>query len=275
MKPAIADYQTKIYCLRIVPNWGDAIYLTGHVKDLVIGSNTYRTDYGYEFTGQSSNSTFAPGSLDITGIADLAGVDYDEIISGVFDNARIYAFATTWTNPVEDEEPIGLAFMGRITLQDTRYKAEVMMAIDALNQVVGDTYSAACPKKFGGQEFAGCGIDLAAITVTGAITGVVSNSQFSDSGRTEDDDYFGEGTISFTTGANAGLKPMEIKTYTGASGTIIVHEAFHYPVTIGDQYSMIPGCRKRKSDCIDKWNNIVNFGGFSFIPTSSQYQSRG
>lgn len=277
MKPVVADYRYKIYCIRIVPLWGNPVYLTSHVRDIVAGANTYLSGSGYEFSGQVLDTSLAPGVIDLKGIADIAGIDYDEIVSGVFDNSRVYCFATTWNNPVEDEEPIGLAFMGKTRIDDDRYTTELMMLIDVLNQTVGKTYGTQCPKKFGGQEFAGCKVDLGPITVTGTITSVVDNANFSDSSRTEIDDYFGEGTIAFTTGANAGLKPIEIKVYDLDSngGNITTHESFHYPVQVGDQYTMIPGCRKRLEDCRDKWNNVVNFGGFSFIPTSSQYQSRG
>ena len=274
MKPAVADYRYKIHCIRIVPLWGDPVYLTSHVRDVVIGANTYLSGSGYEFSGQSLDTSLAPGVIDLKGIADIAGIDYNEIVSGVFDNARVYCFATNWRAPVVDEEPIGLAFMGKTKIDDQRYTIELMMLIDVLNQTVGKTYTAQCPKKFGGQEFAGCKFDTVSVTVTGIITGVTSNSVFVDSARGEAPDYFGEGTIAFTTGSNAGLKPQEIKVHS-AGGNIQTHEAFHYPVAIGDAYVMIPGCRKRLEDCRDKWNNVVNFGGFSFIPTSSQYQGRG
>jgi uncharacterized phage protein (TIGR02218 family) len=270
MKPAVADPKYKIHCLKIVPLWGSIIYLTDHPRDIVIGANTYKTDSGYEFTGLAAEGNMAPGVIDLSGIADIAGIGYDQIVSGVFDNARVYLFATTWRTPVVDEEPLGVAFMGKITFKDERYSAELMMMVDALNQSVGKTYTPSCPKKFGGQEYAGCKVALGPITVTGTLTSVTSASQFADSARAEAVDYFAEGTIAFTTGANAGLKPQEIKAHT-AGGSILTHEAFYYPVVIGDAYSMIPGCRKRLADCRDKWNNVVNFGGFSFIPTQSTY----
>lgn len=274
MKPATADRRYRVHCLRIVPLYGSTVYLTDHVRNLVMGGHTYRTDSGYEFTGQAAEASMAPGMLDLSGIAGLAGIDYDTIASGVFDNARVYAFATTWLTPTEDEEPLGLAFLGKTTLRDARYTAEMMMAIDALNQSTGKTYTAMCPKAFGGQEYAGCGIALAPITVTGTLTSVTSASVFRDSTRTEAADYFGEGTIAFTTGDNAGLKPMEIKTHA-ADGTLTLHEALHYLPQVGDAYTLIPGCRKRQEDCRDKWNNIDNFGGFSFIPVQSTYTKTG
>ena len=126
----------------------------------------------------------------------------------------------------------------------------------------------------GGQEFAGCKVNLAPLTVTGTLTGVTSNSVFQDTARTEALDYFGEGSIAFTSGANAGLKPLEIKSYA-ADGTITTHEPFFYTVAVGDAYTMIPGCRKRLEDCRDKYNNVLNFGGFANMPTSSDYLTRG
>jgi hypothetical protein len=67
------------------------------------------------------------------------------------------------------------------------------------------------------------------------------------------------------------------------AGGITTHEAFHYPVVVGDAYTMIPGCRKRQEDCRDKWEpilltgkgNIDNFGGFSWVPTQSTYSKVG
>lgn len=274
MKTATANPQYKIHCLRIVPQWGATVYLTDHPRDLVMNGRTYQTDSGYQFSGHASEASMAPGVMDLDGIAGIAGISRSEIVSGVFDNARVYSFATTWTSPTEDEEPLGVAIMGKTTLKDTRYTAELMMLVDALNQSVGATYTAPCPKAFGGQEYAGCKVALAPITVTGTITHVTSNSVFRDSARAEAADYFGEGTIAFTSGANAGLKPMEIKTHA-ADGTLTMHEAFHYTVAVGDVYTLIPGCRKRLEDCRDKWNNVVNFGGFSFVPTQSAYSEIG
>lgn len=273
MKSAVADRRYKIHCLRIVPLWGDPVYLTDHPRDVVIGINTYKTDSGYQFSGYASEAGMSPGVMDLDGISGLAGIDRDEIVSGVFDGARVYAFATTWTAPVVDEEPLGVAIMGKATMRDDRYTAELMMLVDALNQSVGKTYSPGCQKTFGGQGYAGCMVDLAPITVTGTITAVTSNAVFRDSARAEAADYFGAGTIAFTTGENAGLKPQKIKTHA-ADGTITLHEPFHYQVAIGDEYTLIPGCRKRQADCI-AWNNIINFGGFSFVPTQSTYRKVG
>ncbi len=275
MKPATVDLHYRTLCLRIVPLTGSPIKLTMHPRDLVMGNGAiYLSASGYEYTGYTASAGLSPSMIDIQGIAGLAGIGADQIVSGLFDNARCYLFAVDWRAPVEDAEPIVSSILGKTTLLDDAYKIEEMGLTDALNQSVGRTYAAGCQKAFGGQEYAGCKVVLAGISVTGTLTAATSASVFRDAGRTEAADWFAAGTVQFTGGANAGLKPLEIKSYA-ADGTIETFEPFYYPVAIGDTYSMIPGCRHRLADCRDKWNKVVNFGGFPYVPTSSQYTQRG
>jgi uncharacterized phage protein (TIGR02218 family) len=275
MKSAVADYQTRVLCLRIVPVTGITVYMTDHPRDLVMSGHTYISTSGYQFTGYDSRADFSPASIDIDGIAGVAGISRAAVASGVFDGALCYVFATTWTSPVEDQEPIVSGVFGKTSLLDDRFQIGGVSLIDALNQSVGQIYGAACPKTFCGQEYGGCMASLAANTVTGTLTGVTSAAVFADSGRSEADDTFGAGTIQFTSGPNAGLKALEIKSFAG--GVITTYEPFYYLPVVGNSYSMVRGCRKRLSDCQNRvgGSNVLNFGGFPWIPTGSTYAQVG
>lgn len=272
MKSAVAAYATRVLCLRILPVTGSPIYLTDHPRDLVMGGHTYLSTAGYEFTGYAATAGFAPASIDIEGIAGASGVTRAAVGSGLFDGARCYVFATSWSAPVEDQEPVVAGIFGSATLLDHRFQIGGVSLVDVLNQSVGQTYGAQCPKVFGGTEYAGCGVSLAANTVTGTLTSVTSASVFTDSARSEPADTFGAGTIQFISGPNAGLKALEIKSF--AAGVITTFEPFYYLPVVGDAYTMVRGCRKRLSDC-QAYSNVVNFGGFPFIPTGSTYSQVG
>jgi len=281
MKSSVADRRYRVMCARIEPVYGSIVRLTDYPRDLTMaGGQIYLSTSGYEFSGYSATDDFSPGAIDLEGVAGASGISRGEIGSGVFDGARVYIFATSWASPVEDQEPITVGIFGETTLLDNRYKITGVNLVDVLAQTVGKSYTAACDKTFCSTGFAGCKASLAANTVTGALTSVTSNLVFRDNSRTEADDIFGAGLIQFTSGPNAGLKAQEIKTY-GADGTITVHEGFYYLPQIGDTYSMVRGCRKRLSDCKTRWNgsttfnNVANFGGFPYIPTSSQYGQIG
>ena len=279
MKSVVADYRYRILCLRIVPVTGSPIYLTDHPRDLVMSGHTYLSTAGYQFTGQSATAGFSPASVDIEGIAGASGLSRAAVGSGLFDGARCYVFATSWAAPVEDQEPVVAGIFGKATLLDHRFQIGGVSLIDALNQTVGQTYGAQCPKLFCGTEYAGCGVSLAANTVTGTLSIVTSASVFYSAARTEAADTFGAGTIQFTSGPNAGLRALEIKSFAG--GVITTFEPFYYLPVAGNAYSMVRGCRKRLSDCQARWNgsgivsNVANFGGFPWIPTGSTYAQVG
>jgi uncharacterized phage protein (TIGR02218 family) len=234
-------------------------------------ATVYEADSGYSATSYSASTNMAASAIDIEGFVGVAGITREQIASGVFDGARVYIFKFNYLNPIEDEEQVTLGLFGRTELVDDRYRIEGASLIDVLGQSVGTAYSPLCTHTFGDAK---CGKSLAAISVTGTLTGVTSGRVFRDSARTEADDWFGSGTIKFTSGANAGLKEQEIKSYA-LDGTITVFESFYYTPSNGDAYVMTPGCRKRKEDCRDKWDNVINAMAFWDMPISGVYFSRG
>lgn len=273
MKTTVADYRTLAVCIRIEAAGGMVVRLTDHLRDLTMSNgDVYQSTSGYEFTGLSSSTSLAPGVIDLQGIVGLAGIERDVIASGVFDGARCYVFATSWAAPVVDEEPLIASILGKTTLSDDRYVIENMGLLDALNQTVGITVTATCRHAFGS---AGCGKDLGPLTVTGTLTHVTDSYTVRDSARAEADDYFGAGTIAFTSGPNMGLRPIQITAHA-VDGTLTLQEPPYYAVTVGTTYTLIPGCRKREiEDCQTKWANRINFGGFTYVPTQSVYTKTG
>ena len=280
MKSAVADYRYRVLCLRIVPVTGSPIYLTDHPRDLTMSGHTYLSTSGYEFTGYSATAGFAPGSLDLQGISGVADISRAQIASGLFDGAVVSIFATSWSAPIEDEEPIVRGIFGKARLEDDRYVIDGLSLIDALNTARNDQFTAQCPKVFLSQGFGGCLVPVAPNTVTGSLTSVSSAALFTDTARGEASDTFAAGTIRFTSGPNAGLKALEIRSFS-AGGVIETFESFYYLPQVGDSYTMQRGCRKRRQDCEARegnsgvFNNIVNFGGFPWVPTGSTYGQWG
>lgn len=276
MKAQVAPYQTLAYCLRIECLNGLVVRLTSYPRSLLMSNgNVYAPGNGYDFTGLITGTSFSPGAMDLEGIVAAGSIERDAVDSGVFDGARLYVFACSWLAPVEDYEPMTACFLGKTTLEDRRYRIEMMQIIDVLGQTTGKKTSPFCSKRFGGQEFAGCKVDLVPLTVAGTLTHVTSQNVFRDDARTEVEDWFGKGTIEFTTGPNVGLRPLEIKEYN-ADGTITTFEPAYYPVEVGHEYTMVPGCRKRPfEDCRDKYDNILNTDADVAMQTASQYGKVG
>lgn len=278
MKSVIADPRTLINCLRIVANDGTTIRFTDYPYPVIASTGgSYQSDNGYQFSGVTQTSEGAGTLVDLEGIISAAGLDVDELKSGKWDGARVYIFATSWTNPIEDEEPIAVGVLGKTALFEARYTAQLMHLIDALNVPTGRDYSALCSwilfdETLDGKTYSyqrsRCQLNIYDYLVIGSITSVVSNGEFVDSTRAEDNDYFSNGSVLFTTGDNVGLASIKIKSHT-TGGNFILHDDTFNTMQVGDQYTMIPGCRKRLvEDCAAKYLNAPNFGGFRYVPTT-------
>lgn len=275
MKSTVAPYETAVTCLRIVCTNGTTIRLTRYPFDLAMSNGqVYLAASGYDFSSVISETSFAASSFDLEGFVGVSGITRDQIASGVFDDARAYLFATSFITPVEDYEPLVASVLGKTTIEDDRYRIEEMALIDLLGQSVVHTYTPSCANVFGGQEHGGCGVDLTAIDVVGAVTSIGSDYVFTDSSRAEAADYFGWGTVQFTSGQNAGLVPIKIRDFA-IGGIFTLYDPPYYPLVIGDAFVAIPGCRKRLEDCRDKYANIVRFGGFPWVPVGSTYRKVG
>lgn len=273
MKAHVADWQTLIHCLRIEPLHGQVVRLTDYPVDLKMSNGeVYLTFAGYQMSDYQVTTDMSGSAIDLEGILGIVGIEREQIAAGVYDNARCYLFATSWAAPVEDEEPITKSILGKANLVDDKFTIEQMSLIDALSQKVGETYNVRCAKTFGqlsGRPLKVCGKDLGPLTVTGSLTAVTDRLICRDASRGEVADWFAYGLITWTSGDNAGLAPMQVKRHE-ADGTLELFEAAPYPMQVGDGYSLTPGCRKRLEDCRDKFNNVLNFGGFSFIPTEAE-----
>jgi hypothetical protein len=294
MKATVADYETRVYCVRIVTVLGTNYRFISYPHDLAMSNgNVYRSDLGYSPTDLVLETTASSSLWDLEGFFDVAGITRDQLNSGLLDNARVYAFATSWANPVEDEEELSLSFMGKTEVRDGKYTIQCMGLTDALLQAVGRSFGPLCPwtlfdetldgntipyqrSRCTGPRSAPDGPVLADYKVTGTLTGVTSNKVFTDSSRAEAAGYFNYGAVKITSGTNAGLPSMRIKKHT-AGGNFELYHAFHYTPDPSDTYEMIPGCNKKKTgqDCVVKYSNGVNYGGFEDMASPEAYNEFG
>jgi uncharacterized phage protein (TIGR02218 family) len=118
-----------------------------------------------------------------------------------------------------------------------------------------------------------CGIDLESITIPGTVDSVTGNRVIFDAVRTETDEWFTAGKLTFTSGLNEGLS-MEVKQ--SVAGQITLHEKMPFAIAAGDTYTIYKGCTKRfAEDCLHKFGNTINFRGFPHLPGHSIYKVGG
>lgn len=159
---------TDVYCMRIVLATGAIYRFTDGINDLVmefknnagvveaITPVTYLSDYGLDLSAFGGSSS-APQDIDVDGMLGYLAMNRIQIASGFFNKAKVFIFATSWADPVEDDEKFFGGYFGEVTVSGGRYKLKLKSQMDALNVNTTRYYTLLCDEKFGGVR---CGVDL-------------------------------------------------------------------------------------------------------------------
>lgn len=249
---------TLAYGLRITRVDTEVFGFTSHDRDVTISSVTYEAGQGLDVTSLSTSSGLSVDNLELTTIDDGTLFTREEVMGGVWQNARFLCFRYNWASPpstLAETEPLCAGTFGAVRVLNGKIVAELRGLQQYLQQPVGAVSSKTCRARFGDAK---CGFDISTRTHTpSTVTAVASREQFTASGRAEASDYFGDGEVVWLTGDNAGIR-HKVKTF--ASGVFTLYIAAEAAIQTGDTFTAIGGCRKRLSDCIAR-SNVLNFQG--------------
>lgn len=249
-------------CVKITAKDSTVYAFTDWPEDLIVSAVTYKTIGGYTASSIKSSAEMNVDNLDIVGYFDANGITIEDIRTGALDNAAVEKFKVNPRSISDGIIKLRAGTLGRETTGDVDYQLEFRGIFDKLQQSIGKVLTTVCRAELFDTQ---CGVNPASFTVTSTITGVTSRAKFQDTTRTEADDYFNNGVITFTSGSNNGYS-REVRDYTLSTGEIETYLPFPYDVTATDAYSMKAGCDKSLADCRDKFSNVVNRRAEDFVP---------
>jgi uncharacterized phage protein (TIGR02218 family) len=256
---------------------GEVVRVTTCARDLLINGEVYRCKEGLNPTAISQEASAAVSNSEVNGTMAAESVDEEELFAGLWDGAFVTVFEVNYRDLSMGILTLQSGNIGEVKAGRSAFTAEVRGVTQRLQTVVGRVFTKSCPWKFGsvGTLYVpACNVDLGPLTVTGALTSFESLREFSDTSRGEADDYFGAGVITFTSGENDGFS-MEVYSFA-SGGDFVLHLPLPFNPAVGDTYSLTPGCRKRfTEDCVGKWSNGPNYGGFPLVPGSDKVLGLG
>ena len=252
-------------CWKVTRRDGSIFGFTDFDKDLTVDSLLYQARSGYTRSAIHTIANLAVDNLDIESAIDSETLSAADLRAGVWDGATVEIFLVNWANLANGKIILKRGTIGEVELKDTVFRAELRGLSQALSQQIVELYTPDCRADLGDAR---CKIDLALLTVTGAITAVTDRRSFADSARGESVNHWNGGLLTWTSGANVGRK-MEIKAF-GSGGTVTLFLPMPSIVAIGDNYSLRPGCDKKFSTCKDRYSNVKNFRGEPNVPGNDQ-----
>jgi uncharacterized phage protein (TIGR02218 family) len=259
------DSLTTAVALKITRTDGTVFAYTSADIDATISGTTY-TAQGVGATAFSSDAEFSVGNMTINTLDDGTIFKRAEVIGGLWQLATYSLIRYNWASPSDGVEYISAGTLGQITIRQAQVEVELRDLRQYLQQPAGEVSSKTCRRRLGDSK---CRVDLTSYTFTATVTSVTDLQTFTASALTQAADYFGEGDFTWLTGNNPGQR-QKIKTHA-TGGVLTLALPMLAAIQVGDTFTIVAGCRKRHertaanpsgiSDCIDKFNNILNFGG--------------
>lgn len=109
---------------------------------------------------------------------------------------------------------------------------------------------------------AGCNISAATFTVTGNTT--ANSTAFNvNCNLAQTAGYFNLGVMRYSSGQNNGVQ-RTVRVHS--NGVLTVMQPFAVAPTVGDLFTVRPGCDKLFATCGAKFTNTANFRGYPYIP---------
>lgn len=173
-----------------------------------------------------------------------------------------------WAHPEFGFGPLSCGVVGKIKQRVGKSGVELRDIRQLLNGNPTPVTQQGCIWTLGSnsQRDGFCRLALAPYTVEDVpVTAVASQREFTASSRAaEPADRYGNGLLTWTTGLNTG-RTVRITSF--AAGVFTLDEDMVQGITIGDECTLVWGCRGRfLEDCVNKFGNGLNHGGFPHAP---------
>lgn len=267
-------------CVRIEARQGTVLAFTNHDAPLSFvlpqTVNDYEEEYSPRAGLMASEIMLATGmDVDSCEISGPIGDDVTaaQVLGKKFNRATVHIFDLDWRDPSAGAIPYLSGTIADCRLEGRKWIFEIRNQFDRYNQAVGRILSPYCTADFGDAE---CGVERTPISAT--ITSADDDFNFTlDIGGAYADDYFNLGSLEFASGALAGIEPVEIFSYTGATGVVQLFAPLPTAPSPGDMVVVYRGCSKLKISnnpdlptCLS-YENVLNFRGFDQVPGSDTY----
>lgn len=237
------------------------------------GALTYVAVNGFDSSTLSADLGYNVDNAEGTALLsnDIDGIELEDVRRGLLDDAQWIMYLVNFADLTMGHIILDAGTTGEVrTKYGLVWMPEMLSYMTQLRQPVGGVWSRTCRATFGTPAASptGCGVDVTPLWVSGTIVSIGAEPERVFTGDVVSDASPAvkpaPGRIQFLTGLNAG-REYTVEELDGL--TVSLNEPTTYTMAPGDTYRIRPDCLKRYvTDCIQKWDNGINFKGEPYIP---------
>jgi uncharacterized phage protein (TIGR02218 family) len=246
---------------------GTILRFTDNATPLVFNGSTFTPTAGLSASARERQAGAKVHNLEVQGVLASNAITHDDIRAGLYDNAQVTEYLIDWRYPWAGAIVTNVYWITGLRYTSEGWEASLESVMRRLQRVRGSTYRRSCRYELGSTD---CGVTLATYTEAATVTdvsgaGLDARRTFLVAGPAEAAGFYDLGYIEWLTGANAGLV-SQVKAFTAGPLKVVVQLKTPFALEVGDTGNLVAGCDKLSATCIAKFDNLVNFGGFPFLP---------
>lgn len=242
---------------------GTVLRFTEHDRDLIVGGETFLATASFDPSAIKHTSGLEVGDLDVHGAFDSEHITAEDLLAGRYWGATFWVGECLWDDVAEGKDILKFGWLGRVKEIGGRFVAELLDPSSRLQHQIVKQYQAQCRATLGDAQ---CGVNLAAFTMTTAVTGVTNRRVFvAELIGAYADSWARYGLATFTSGANAGIA-MEV--YDSDDGSMTLLLPMPFDIEVGDELTISSGCDHSLTMCRDRYANVLNFRGEPHAPVT-------
>lgn len=261
-------------CFKIERKDGTVFRFTGHDKQLTLDGELFTPMGGVDASAKRKQSALQDHDIELRGVISSNKITSSDLRAGRYRDAKITEKLCDWKYPFAGTWGSAVYWIGDVKFNGEVWECQIAGLSRWLRHRVGNIFTRNCEVTLGDAK---CKVALGPFTVPGVgLLGLVDGekrriiranpAQLSGSYV---DHWFRHGKVTFTSGANNGLKG-DVAAYTQATREIELQLPMPFEIALADTFDIIAGCDKRSSTCISKFNNIINYRGDPFLPGSDK-----
>jgi uncharacterized phage protein (TIGR02218 family) len=270
LQPMQALLASKSYrlatCWKIERRDGVVLLFTDHDFPLVFNNETYLPAASVDASARQKQVGLSPANAQFIGGIDSSYITTEDLRAGKYREAKVTESVVDHRFPWAGVFSQFTYWIVQIVFSGTQWEANVAGLTRWLQPQLGRLYTKVCNHTLGD---AGCTLDLTSFTFTASITSLGANprkvllvSSLAGKGA----GFFDNGKLVFNTGSDVAPDGYEIKTYDTTTGSFTLFMPLPFDAVIGNSITAVAGCDQQPTTCLNKFSNVVNFGGFPFVP---------
>lgn len=241
-----------------------------HVLEDASG-NEYTPAGGFDGSARQRIDAFKDHTVDFRGVIDSEFITVADLRSGLYREAKVREDTVDsrwpWLGTIMSET----WWVDQTTFEKFGWMAEMSGPSRFLKRKIGHVLDRTCERKLYDTL---CTVSRALFTVSATVVGTEDGEKklviYADPAMAaQSDDYYAYGDVTFTSGANDGLRE-NVKAYRSSDRRIELQGPMPFPIAPGDTFDIAAGCDKLRATCINKFGNINNGAMWSFIPGSDR-----